>query len=68
MNIELDREQIGHIIFALQLVENQALERFKEEGKRESPCDACPSIIDKLSRSIGQNGYSGWHNQPMETA
>ena len=60
MILDLDRNQARHIIYALELVEKQTLERFKAEGKRESPCDECPAIINILRRAIGAGEYSGW--------
>ena len=68
MNVSITSDQIRHIIYALEQVETQTVQRHEEAGTWESPCDACPTIIDKLKRSIGQGGYSGWYKQPMETA
>ena len=63
MNIDLNHDQIQHIIFALERVEEQTVERLRSEGKWDSPCDACPHIINILKQAVGDGEYSGWFVQ-----
>jgi hypothetical protein len=60
INIELSHDQIHHIIFALEKVEEMTVERLKSEGKWDSPCDACPHIINILKKAVGDGEYAGW--------